>query len=49
MFNVSMSLMRETFPEQPFRLFEVDVRKPETPDNDANQRTGHERRALERA
>jgi Icc-related predicted phosphoesterase len=48
-FNVSMSLMRETFPEQPFRLFEVDVRKPETPDNDANRRTGHERRALERA
>ncbi|MEP6917488.1 MAG: hypothetical protein ABJC89_17690, partial [Acidobacteriota bacterium] len=24
-FNVSMSLMRETFPERPFRLFEIDM------------------------
>ena len=48
-FNVSMSLMRETFPEHPFRLFEVDVRKPEPPDIDGNRRTGQERRSLERA
>lgn len=48
-FNVSMSLMREVFPEQPFRLFEVDVRKPEEAVSDTNRRTGHERRTLERA
>jgi len=49
-FNVSMSLMRETFPEQPFRLFEVDVR---TPDDRADagdiDRRHQDRRALERA
>jgi Icc-related predicted phosphoesterase len=42
-FNVSMSLMRETFPERPFRMFEIDVTA-----GDDERRGGSERRALER-
>ena len=49
-FNVSMSLMRETFPDRPFRLVDVDLRPAAVPaENDSDRRTGHERRALERA
>jgi hypothetical protein len=45
--------MRETFPERPFRLFEVDMRTPDdhadAQDADAERRRGQDRRALERA
>lgn len=51
-FNVSLSLMRETFPDQPFRLFEVDARTPDdredAQDAEADRRRGQGRRALER-
>jgi Icc-related predicted phosphoesterase len=44
-FNVSMSLMRETFPDRPFRLIDVDM----TSDADASdRRSGADRRAVER-
>jgi Icc-related predicted phosphoesterase len=44
-FNVSMSLMRDTFPEQPFRLVDVDLTmKVDTSD----RRTGGDRRATDR-
>jgi Icc-related predicted phosphoesterase len=44
-FNVSMSLMRDTFPERPFRVVEVDLTKPvETMD----RRSGGDRRASDR-
>jgi Icc-related predicted phosphoesterase len=42
-YNVSMSLMRQLFPERPFRLFEIDMRS--TSDE---RRGGGDRRALER-
>lgn len=52
-FNVSMSLMRETFPDRPFRLFDVDLRTPDdhadAQDAEAERRHGHDRRAMERA
>jgi Icc-related predicted phosphoesterase len=41
-YNVSMCLMRETFPDRPFRLFEID--STATSDN----RSGGDRRAFER-
>jgi Icc-related predicted phosphoesterase len=41
-YNVSMSLMRETFPDRPFRLVEID--STATSDN----RSGEDRRAFER-
>ena len=45
-FNVSMALMRETFPDRPFRLVEVEM----TPSLEAaDRRTGSDRRAVERA
>jgi Icc-related predicted phosphoesterase len=44
-FNVSMSLMKETFPDRPFRL--IDVNMTQEPDN-ADRRRGADRRALER-
>jgi Icc-related predicted phosphoesterase len=43
-FNVSASLMREHFPDRPFRLIEV----PMTP-ADSERRTGSERRATDRS
>src|SRR4051812_38214061 len=42
-FNVSMSLMREAFPERPFRVFEIDMTAA-----DDERRSGGERRSLER-
>ena len=42
-YNVSMSLMRQTFPERPFRIVEIDMRN--TGDD---RRTGPDRRTLER-
>jgi Icc-related predicted phosphoesterase len=39
-FNVSMSLMRETFPDRPFRLFEMGL-------ENADRRLGLDRRAAE--
>jgi Icc-related predicted phosphoesterase len=45
-FNVSMSLMKETFPERPFRLIDVDMTPAaESPE----RRTGSDRRLVERA
>jgi Icc-related predicted phosphoesterase len=41
-FNVSMSLMREVFPERPFRVLEVDMTTPAD-----NRRTGIDRRLAE--
>lgn len=42
-YNVSMSLMREVFPDRPFRIFELDMRSM-----DDDRRTGGDRRAVER-
>jgi Icc-related predicted phosphoesterase len=42
-FNVSMSLMREAFPDRPFRMFEIDMTA-----TDNERRSGSERRGLER-
>jgi Icc-related predicted phosphoesterase len=42
-YNVSSSLMRELYPERPFRIFEIDT----TPIGD-ERRTGSDRRAVER-
>jgi Icc-related predicted phosphoesterase len=52
-FNVSASLMREVFPERPFRLIEVPVAQPE-PDaavsvvGDDSERRRRDRRTMER-
>jgi Icc-related predicted phosphoesterase len=44
-FNVSMSLMKETFPERPFRLIDVDITAaPDAQD----RRRGADRRTIER-
>jgi len=45
-FNVSMSLMKETFPDRPFRLVDVDMTAP--PDT-SERRSGDDRRGVERA
>jgi Icc-related predicted phosphoesterase len=42
-YNVSMTLMRETFPERPFRIIEIDMRNARE-----DRRTGGDRRGLER-
>jgi Icc-related predicted phosphoesterase len=44
-FNVSMSLMKETFPDRPFRLIEVDMTAGSA---DADRRSGADRRTVER-
>jgi Icc-related predicted phosphoesterase len=44
-FNVSITLMRELFPEQPFRIVEISAHAEELA---ANRRRGEDRRALER-
>ena len=47
-FNVSQSLMREIFPEQPFRLVDIDLKsEPATPDA-SERRIGADRRSVER-
>ena len=45
-FNVSIALMRELFPDRPFRIVEIDMR---TADQSAERRRGEDRRHLERA
>jgi hypothetical protein len=45
-FNVSMSLMREVFPDRPFRL--VDVNVASRGQDDPGRRSGTDRRASER-
>ena len=45
-FNVSMSLMKEVYPERPFRLVTVDMTQP-APDT-GDRRTGADRRSAER-
>ena len=42
-YNVSMSLMRQLFPERPFRIVEVDIRT-----SGGDRRAGADRRTLER-
>jgi Icc-related predicted phosphoesterase len=42
-YNVSLSLMRQLFPERPFRVIEVDMRTSED-----DRRAGRDRRTLER-
>ena len=44
-FNVCASLMRETFPERPFRIVELDMT---TPAESTDRRTGHARRTGDR-
>ena len=44
-FNVSMSLMRETFPDRPFRLVDVDMTASV---EDSDRRSGGDRRVVER-
>ena len=44
-FNVSMSLMRETFPDRPFRLIDVDMTTNLEP---SDRRSGGDRRGFER-
>jgi Icc-related predicted phosphoesterase len=46
-FNVSMTLMKETFPDRPFRLIDVDMRA--TPAESSERRSGEDRRSVERA
>jgi Icc-related predicted phosphoesterase len=50
-FNVSITLMRELFPERPFRIVEVDMRSgaPWQDEPAGERRTGPDRRTLERA
>lgn len=43
-FNVSLSLMKELFPERPFRVVDVDMRTEDVPE----RRHGADRRAVER-
>ena len=45
-FNVSAALMRELFPERPFRLVDIEMRS--TPSQEAERRAGVDRRAHER-
>jgi Icc-related predicted phosphoesterase len=45
-FNVSQALMRELFPERPFRLVDIDMRP--TAAAEAERRTGADRRSVER-
>jgi Icc-related predicted phosphoesterase len=47
-FNVSISLMREITPSQPFRIVEVDMRAPAETTDASERRTGGDRRATER-
>ena len=44
-FNVCMSLMREVFPERPFRLIDVDMT---VPSESSDRRAGGDRRAVDR-
>src|ERR671913_496197 len=45
-FNVSASLMREIYPERPFRLVDIDVRPAEPPSDAADRRAGRDRRSI---
>ena len=45
-FNVSQTLMRQVFPERPFRLVDLDMRL--TAAQEAERRTGSDRRLHER-
>jgi hypothetical protein len=47
-YNVSASLMREIFPDRPFRLVDVDVRSADPAADAADRRAGRERRSIER-
>ncbi|HJR59362.1 MAG TPA: metallophosphoesterase [Vicinamibacterales bacterium] len=47
-FNVSASLMRELFPDRPFRLIDVDMRPADAHAETPERRAGSDRRALDR-
>jgi Icc-related predicted phosphoesterase len=47
-YNVSMSLMRDVFPERPFRVIQIDRAVPPAGDP-SDRRSGSERRTVERA
>ena len=42
-FNVSQSLMREIFPEQPFRLVDIDMKSDPVTAEGSERRTGADR------
>jgi Icc-related predicted phosphoesterase len=42
-FNVSIALMRAISPEQPFRIVEIDMRRPAVSTNDSDRRAGDRR------
>jgi Icc-related predicted phosphoesterase len=47
-FNVSQSLMREIFPDQPFRLVDIDMKSGSSAAEGSGRRTGADRRSVER-
>jgi Icc-related predicted phosphoesterase len=47
-FNVSAALMKELFPDRPFRLVDIDTRPTPPPVDNSERRTGADRRAIER-
>jgi Icc-related predicted phosphoesterase len=47
-YNVSASLMREMFPDRPFRLVDIDTRPLESRPEAADRRAGADRRGIER-
>ena len=42
-FNVSIALMRALSPDQPFRIVEIDMRRPSVSTNDSDRRAGDRR------
>lgn len=47
-FNVSAALMKELFPDRPFRLVDIDTRPTPEPADNSERRTGADRRATDR-
>jgi Icc-related predicted phosphoesterase len=47
-FNVSAALMKEMFPDQPFRLVDIDMRPAEDTTDGTGRRSGPNRRATDR-
>jgi len=47
-YNVSASLMREMFPDRPFRLVDIDNRPAQARSDAANRRAGSDRRGVDR-
>ncbi|MBA2304662.1 MAG: metallophosphoesterase [Acidobacteria bacterium] len=47
-YNVSASLMREMFPDRPFRLVDIDTRPAQSRSDAVNRRAGSDRRGVDR-